>query len=274
MPHHHRFPLFITALLLLVGPLHGARASILLPGGGTYTQNFNTLPAATTADGDPWVNDVTLPGWYAELGNQSHERAGTIRAGNGANDHGRLWSFGPTGSSDRSLGGIASGSVGAVAFGVQFQNTSGQVLTFDSLSFWAEEWRSNPGLAATLDLYYQVSTTEITSLLPVSGWTALSDLTFTAPVSGSTSAIDGKATGNREFLSADHLSLSLNPGEYILFRWVNGTTATGRQFGLAIDDFEISYRTVPEAGANGLLLLGLGGFAFLRLYRRRVTSRR
>src|SRR5262249_13549451 len=145
-----------------------------------------------------------------------------------------VYSFGSTSSSDRALGAIpnsSTSSIGSVALGVQFQNQSNADLTLGTLAYTGEQWRdshdTNPQL---ITVWYRRGFTSYTDLGPDNAaadsddlaiWTELpSSATFTSPViGGSTTALDGNASGNRAAITVDLSSITLKNGEYITFRF-------------------------------------------------------
>ena len=68
--------LAITGLLMAAS----AQAAPIQFGGGTYTQNFDTL--ATSGNNNPWSNGSTLQGWY--LFTMANAEVTTYRAGSGS----------------------------------------------------------------------------------------------------------------------------------------------------------------------------------------------
>ena len=71
---------------------------------GNYSQDFNSLAISGTSN--PWLDNVTLPGWYASK-TAGGATVTTYRGDNGSGNAGALYSFGPTSSSERALGSIA-----------------------------------------------------------------------------------------------------------------------------------------------------------------------
>src|SRR5689334_11521003 len=112
------------AIALFIAQSSVLRASILYSTtGSTYSQNFDSLPNApenaSFQTTKPWTDDATstatttsLPGWYlyhpisqTEGGTNGHQR---FRATPGGNNTGSFYSFGSTGSTERTLGDIGS----------------------------------------------------------------------------------------------------------------------------------------------------------------------
>src|SRR5262249_60869348 len=74
---------------------------------------------------------------------------------------------------------------------------------------------------------------------PSAGWTTVTALSFTGPVTGATaSALDGNAAANRTLISGT-LPVTVNAGQEIWLRWQDPDDA-GSDHGLAIDDFSVT----------------------------------
>ncbi|KAB2894480.1 MAG: hypothetical protein F9K35_16325, partial [Burkholderiaceae bacterium] len=94
---------------------------------GTYTQNFDTL--ASSGTGNAWANNSTLPGWF--LFNKTPSAIIAYDAGDGGGNTGKFYSFGTGTSTDRALGGLASGgayfgspAIGSAAGWIAFAATN------------------------------------------------------------------------------------------------------------------------------------------------------
>ena len=116
--------------------------------GGTYNQQFDTLPNAgefpLVGNGpfdfiNPPINAPGMQGWsmvkYAGNGANA-----TFFAGTGSSPTGGVYSFGGAGQPDRSLGSVASGTT-ISRFGAVFVNTSGAPLNAFNLGYFGEQWR-------------------------------------------------------------------------------------------------------------------------------------
>lgn len=224
-----------------------------ITGPGFYTQNFDSLPATGSTD---WVDDFTIEGWYAQRTGSNT----TILPSTGTSTTGALYSFGT--STDRALGSLGSATVGSFALGVSFRNSTDATLTLTTLAYTGEQWRYS-GTAATqaVTFSYQTGPATITALSPGSdtGWTSVSALDFTSPVSsGTTGALDGNDAANRSTLTTD-LNLQLAPGEWITFRW-RDVDHPGSDHGLAIDDFRLDWSlpVIPPAPVITSPLLASG----------------
>jgi hypothetical protein len=213
----------------------------------TYSQEFDTL--ASSGSNNPWVDDVTIPGWFANRTSYG--------ANNGSTHSNNLESYGSTSSSERALGARPSqGNV--VHFGVRFTNDTGQVLRAFRVTFDGEQWndRANAG-PDSLHFSYLIGTNpSVTS----SGFVNVSSLTFTAPVAGETTTFGhGNDPNYRVAGITDEVSgITWNPGQQLLLRWTN---VPHEDEAIGIDSFSFSATAIPEpssfvfGGAVALVLL-------------------
>lgn len=218
---------------------------------GNYQQSFDGLP-----EGNPtasWLNNQTLPGWYASRTASSTDVT-SLRTTDGSTNTGSLYSFHSAASNDRALGSIASGSTGHLAYGVRFTNDTAYIQTNFAISFSGEQWRAG-GNSSThqLTIAYKVAATTLTNTESglTAGWNAITGLNFNSPtVNGSARALDGNATTNRvTFLNQQLEGISVQPGEEFLIRW-RDVDDLGSDHGLAIDDVAITFTpfsTTPSA---------------------------
>jgi hypothetical protein len=199
-----------------------------IPLTSSYTQDFNSL--ANTGTAIPWTDNTTIPGWYASRV--------VYNTGNGGSNAGALYSFGTTGSSDRAIGSIGSGSTGTVFYGARFVNNSGGAITSLKIAYKGEQWR-NGGVAAvqTVNFAYQTGTT--ISSLTDGTWTGVTDLNFNSPVTGTTAAaLDGNLPANSDVVIYTIHGLNIPAGNEIFVRWED-IDHSGADHGLSIDSFSI-----------------------------------
>jgi len=137
--------------------------------GGSYTQNFDTLPATGTftlsgpgpiaLDAAP-LNATGLSGWSLAKYSGTGANA-TFLVGTGSANNGAAFSFGAVSSTDRALGSVSSGSV-ISRFGVSFINTTGTTISQFTLSYTGEQWRhAGAATANKLNFSYAVGAIDI-----------------------------------------------------------------------------------------------------------------
>lgn len=217
--------------------------------GTTYTQNFDTLANTGTSS--------TMPaGWlFAETGANNNS---TYTAGTGSGNAGDTYSFGATGSTDRALGGLRSGSL--VPFiGTSFTNDTGATITSLTISYTGEQWRlglaSRPS-ADRLDFQASLDATTLTS----GSWTDIDALDFNAPItSGTVGALNGNAAANSTAITSTITNISIPAGSTFWIRWFD-FDVTNSDDGLAIDNFSISAGTVAPATTVSLSVSATNAF--------------
>jgi len=220
---------------------------------GAYSQNFNAL--ATSGTSNPWMDNATLPGWYAT---KSGTAVTSYRAGDGSNNTGDLWSYGVNGVgelTDRALGSVASGSATPIAYGLRFVNDTGSTLTNLAVSYTGEQWRNGGNVTAQLlSFAYQVSNTPITNPA-ATGWMSHAALDFATPTTGSTAgALDGNAISNRQvFVSVPLAGVSVPPGEELFLRW-SDTNDSGNDHGFGIDDLSVVFNSISNPPSAPVIL--------------------
>src|SRR5215510_3751296 len=108
-----------------------SNGQVLLSGGLTYSQNFDSLVNTPEAGSGPWTDNSTpgLTGWFASRSFTGGTTSAfgpfaytTYRVGNGSANNGSIWSFGTIGATDRALGSLSSGTPKTNVFGVRLQN--------------------------------------------------------------------------------------------------------------------------------------------------------
>lgn len=255
----------ISTAILLATAAHAQAAISVDSAGFSYSQDFDSLTTSTVAS--PWANNSTLPGW--SLFTSTLADAPTIVAGNGGSNAGSFYSFGEAGSSERALGGTASGGAyfgspasNAVAgyIAVAFTNNSGSMLDGFTVGFDGEQWR-NGGNTSGQNMVLEIGVGS--SFGTVASWTAPPSLTWASPVIGSTgAAVDGNVAGLVSGLSASFTQMAWAPGDTLWLRWIERNDG-GNDHGLGIDNFTLSVSAVPEPGALTLMLAGLAAVGFI-----------
>jgi uncharacterized protein len=236
--------------------------------GAAYTQSFDSL-ANTNTSPVPWVNNGTLPGWYAY-----RQSSGAVTAYNPSQRTAPFGSFGILGSADRALGSSLNGAQADVLhFGVRFVNDASSLITGFDISFDGEQWfygDSIPGVIESLVFSYQIFDAGQGSLSAPSGWTAVNALEFVSPVANSTSylqGLNGNLPANRQEGIADSFTgLTLATGQELWLRWTASDLLQITDHSLAIDNLSVRFTAVPEPATYVVVV---GGFAFSAVLCRR-----
>lgn len=242
----------------------GGPFTLTTPG---YTQDFNTL-ASSGATGS------ALPAGFriVETGGTGGT---TYGVNNGSSNTGNSYSYGTTGSVDRALGSLASGTVEQILFGGVFTNGLGAAITSLTFGYTGEQWRSGTSTAADrLTFQYRIGAADITG----DGWTTVDSLSFAPVVLGANTALNGDLPANQRALTGTISGLNVANGSTFGFRWLD-VDAVGSDNGLAVDNLSIAAVTaaapgaVPEPSTWAFLILGFGTVgAALRRRPRAVAS--
>lgn len=236
-------------------------------GTSAYTQNFDTLAAT----GSSTTTYTTLPaGWQIAENGSGNAADGAYIVGNGSNNAGGAYSFGATGSTDRALGSLTSGTVNPIYFGAVFTNATGATITGLSLAYTGELWRRGSNSGDALNFSYYVGTP---TSLSSTGWVDFSALDFLSPGTGTANtALDGNTVSSD--IAAIISGLSISAGSSFAIRWTDSTVSPGTNDGMAIDDLSLTAITaspVPETGTWAMMVAGFGLLGGA-MRRRRTTA--
>jgi autotransporter-associated beta strand protein len=242
---------------------------------GNTSQNFDTL--ANTGTTNPFTNDTTLTpgdstldGWslfgFTGAGSMVGPVA-TYRADTGSSTNGAVYSYGPSGGSDRALGGIGSnalsstGAAGGISYYFTFAatNNSTATLTSFTLQYDGEQWR-NGGNATPQSMTVQYGFGASFDLVV---WnTPGGSFDWTSPVASATAAaVDGNTTGLVAGRGGTINGLDWATGQTLWLRWIDVNDA-GNDHGLALDNFAFSWvgaSIVPLYWDVNGALPGIGG---------------
>ena len=216
--------LILALLCLAVNPLQ-AQVSVT---GASYTQDFNSLLA--TGTNNPWTDNTTITGWYSTRT--------TYNAGTGSSNTGSLYSFGT--DPERALGSAASGGTGTIYYGVRLKNNTLQSISSIRVQYRGEQWR-NGGNASAQPLSFSFLSGATVTNISGTGYTAVPQLTFTTPATGTTAAaLVGNDAPN--FINLDYTitGLSVASGQEIMLRWEDINDG-GNDHGVAIDDLQLTF---------------------------------
>jgi hypothetical protein len=224
--------LLLSAPLAVLGQI-----SISSPTPGSQSFDFNTL--ATSGTLNPWTDNTTIPGFYA----QRTSATTTYDASTGTGTTGTLYSYGLALNTERALGTVGSNGAGNFAHGMQFKNSTIGTIENFTVGYTLEQWRCNNTTPQAITFWYKVSSTAITALTPNNntGWTAVTALTSTSPINTTAGALDGNQAANRVVLSTLQIpGLTLAPEQFVMFKWEDINHA-GNDHGLAIDDVSVNW---------------------------------
>ena len=243
--------------------------------GSTLAENFDTLPTSTT-DVD-WIDNATLPGWYAAYGSSATE---IIAGSTGSATQGQLYSYGASGAGDRAFGSLTSGGTGTIDRGVRLVNGTGAVLDQFTLQYDGEQWRlgRDNDTSDSLTVAYQIfspGTGDINAAAYIDVPSAMFDSPLVNGDPGSGSWLDGNDAVNRvPGITATVPTGDWLPGDelWIRFRDINDS---GYDHGLAVDDFRFTAVTAV-AEPSTFTLLGFGALCLVAhwswRHRRRACS--
>lgn len=216
-----------------------------------YEQSFNALHGTAIAAADLPGSGVPFhlaaapfsgssnAGWYVR--NTATSALAYRVYGDTGTASGHV-NFGATTATNRALGGISNGSSARPQFGAVFRNDTEYPISEVLVNFAGEQWRGTGG-ATTLVFDYQVGATPS---LAASGAFTVPGGNFNFTASGPSGSINGKSTGRVNGLGGDLLGLNWTPGQYLILRWTNSTSAAG----MAIDDFRLMGFIEPEPVAS------------------------
>lgn len=253
----------ILAVTALLAAGTSAQASMIMGALNVpVTENFDTLATSGSTPLNATTNtQQAVPGLVMAWDAGKIAGTGTTLnfiADNGTSNSGALYSYGSTGSTERALGSIASGS-NTVAFGVELVNNTGSALTSVDLSFRREQWRSSTSTQNVLTFAYAVSGGSATSANYIFDAGMVAEATCNL-VGDPPVAANGALDGNVNFVNvACTVTANVPNGSSLFIRW-SDFNDIGNDAGLAVDDFAATARPEPAT----LALLGLGALAMLR----------
>jgi Thrombospondin type 3 repeat len=212
--------------------------------GAPVTEDFDTLGDGTDLP----------PGWI--LGETGPNADDNYSSGSGTNSSGDTYAFGTGSSTERALGGLRDGNL-VPLFAGHFRNDTGAAIESLDVAYTGEQWRAGGTLDEDhLQVEYQVDAAGIAA----GSWTPIPALEFgsSGQAGGTFGELDGNAADHPQRLSS-HLAIALPNGATIWFRFVDEdlTSGTGKDDGLAVDDFSLTANApdadgdhVPDGGDN------------------------
>jgi uncharacterized protein len=241
-----RGTLAAAALLAMLAPTRPCRGDVVYTTpGSVYASNFTSPGLAQSGTNNPWTDDSTVIGWFA---NRTSYIADT-----GTSTTGGLHSYGVPSllypPAYRSLGSIASDSVPLVQYGVRLTNSTGVTLNSVTITYDGEQWRNAGNTTPhSLTVAYKLGESP---LLADIDFVAIPELTFTGPIATATSgALDGhNPPNNVTGITKTLTGISWDPGAELFVRWTDVNDA-GSDHALAIVNVKISAAVVPELSAT------------------------
>ena len=205
--------------------------NILTTANGNYAENFDGMGATGTNYPPNWTG-IRFAG------------TGTVNAtlvpvvGDGSGNAGGTYNTGTTGSGERALGTLASGST-IPAFGTSFQNNTGSTILDFSFSGVMEQWRSGDNAAIERVVFeYSTNATGLSS----GSWTPLPTMDLVEKLTATTTAaaVNGNLAANQTSISGTATAVNLGAGSTIWVRWRDANDA-GSDGLYAIDNFGLNY---------------------------------
>lgn len=200
-----------------------------------YTENFDTLAFTGTAP-----SSILPMGWAISETGTGAAADNQYVVGTGSSNAGNLYSLGSTGSAERALGSLASGSVAPV-FGASFTNTTGGTVSQVDIQYTGEQWRLGNVTAGrasdVLNFQYSLDANSLTT----GTWIDVDSLDFRSVVlaGGTVGARDGNAAEFKANVQGSISQLSLAANQTLWIRWVD-TDIAGADDALAVDDFSLT----------------------------------
>lgn len=218
--------IIVSAAVIILCIASIAQAQAGLPPLTPYTENFDTLSNTVGST----TNNLTITGWFmTETGGGARDNE-QYAVDTGGSTTGDTYSYGATGSTDRALGGLRSGTL-IPNFGAAFTNNTGGTIGQLAIAYNCEEWRlGTTARTDQLDFQYSTDATSLTT----GTWTDVNALDCITSDTGTTGAKNGNVV--RTSPSTTITGLSIPNSNTFWIRWVDAD-ATGADDGLAVDDF-------------------------------------
>jgi len=256
MSHRSIYCTVLSALAVLGLGVCTSHAGPISYSGGTYSQDFDSLP--NTGSDSPWTNGTTLTGWHGYGGSSpTNTPLTTILTTDGdpATEN-VLHSLGTGNETDRALGGRQFKEPFRIA--AEFTNDTNVDITEVTIDYIGEQWRAVvPGAADNFNLIFQYSLDATAGNEDSATWVAVSPLELDLPVKtvDTTTTLDGNLAANRSpFASTFTLSSDWTVGSSLWIRWTQAAPNTPQGAIPGIDDFSFT-ATIPEPASFALFAL-------------------
>jgi hypothetical protein len=241
----------ISAITVFAMCVNKVNAQISIsPSTLTYMQDFNSLDTTN-------VNSSNLPtGWsifeYGTAATVNNQYKGN----NGSSNSGDTYSYGQTGSTNRSLGTLLSGS-NSPRFGAKFVNNTGATITSIAVNYTGKQWRrGNVGTNVDSLLFkYSTTATDIADTAS-SLWINHSDLTLSSIYTQAATASGLALNGDSAVFSITKtgiIPVNIAPNQTLCLAWID-YNITGTDDGLSIDDLSITFTTNSTPIITNILL--------------------
>lgn len=260
----HKFEKILVPLILVVSPGILFGAAVLTNVGGSISEDFNSYDfgAQTTNTTATWVNNSTVPNWYAD------SRATTIayRFGGGVSSTTEVlgYKFDANGNTTSPAGalGTRSSSTDPWGIGWAIENGTGTTLTEFSLTYdaFVASYEGDAGPDGYTVTYQIGGTYQDDGFANV-----YASAQYVAPINQADDA--GNPVTASTVTGSTVTGINWAPGEILWIHWQDTSAVSGEStYGLGIDN--ITLTAVPEPTTFALLagMVALAGV----LYRRRV----
>lgn len=241
----------LAPVLLSQNHLAAQPAAYKIPG-SLYIQDFDGLPATGSfslngkgpffLSGGPF-HAVHLNGWQIWQNGGSGKNAAFL-PGSGSSTGQGMYSLGTSGSSERALGSLSSGT-GMYAFGLILTNQTDTLLTTCTIHFTAEQWRK--GGSGNLNTWrFSYQTGELygisdTLLMPAPAGN------FSSIQTGSgAGSLNGNLPVNRQSYTLTLKNINWQPGQQLVLRW-DDMDDSGSDDAMALDDFSFMAENSPSS---------------------------
>ena len=197
------------------------------------TETFDSLSSSS-------AGSVLPSGWFFQETSTTAPGNAQYSVDDGSSNAGSSYSYGTSGSSDRALGTLQSGS-NVPTIGARLVNDRFATLGQLTVRYDAEQWRlGTENRLDKLDFEYSLNATSLTSGV----WVAVDALDYTAIVTtGGVGAKNGNA--NATVVQATISGLSINPNATFWVRWKD-FDASGGEDGIGIDNVRFSAGPVTD----------------------------
>ena len=236
----------LLSILLLTSIFYfdGNCQVVLSTAGKAKIEDFNTLANTGTSSALPI-------GWtFVETGTSANVNA-SYSTGTGSSSAADTYSFGASGSSDRTFGMLRSGTLVSV-IGASFRNETGTTITKLKISYTGKTWRvGTANRADRIEFSYSTDA----SALNVGSYTNVSELNYENPGQATTASGAMLHSSTVSYILTG-LNIPANATFWIRF---SDFDASGADDGMGIDDFSITPNPVDPEFSTAPSSISFGG---------------